>query len=149
MVKNPPAMQETWVWPPGWQDPLKEGMATHSSILAWKIPRTEESGRLPSMGSKRVGHDWVTKHHTSVLYENIQNGQRHRNRKQVSGFQGLGEGKMDMTIYWIPGLLLGWWRCSRREVIITQCCEYFNTYCHSKFRVMSISSQFKKTYVSL
>ena len=44
MVKNLPAMRETWVWPLGWEDPLEEGMATHSSILAWRIPCTEEPG---------------------------------------------------------------------------------------------------------
>ena len=57
MVKNPPAMQETWVQSPGWEDPLEKEMATHSSILAWKSPRTEEPGRLQSMGLQRVRHD--------------------------------------------------------------------------------------------
>ena len=52
MVKNPPAMWETWVQPLGWEDPLEEGMATHSSILAWRIPWTEEPGGLQSMGSQ-------------------------------------------------------------------------------------------------
>ena len=46
MVKNPPAMQETWVQSLGWEDPLKKGMATHSNILAWKIPGIEEPGGL-------------------------------------------------------------------------------------------------------
>ena len=50
MVKNPPAMQETWVPSLGWEDPLEKGMATHSSALAWRIPWTEEPGRLQSMG---------------------------------------------------------------------------------------------------
>ena len=50
LVKNLPAMQETWVRSLGWEDPLEEGMATHSSILAWTIPWTEEPGGLPSMG---------------------------------------------------------------------------------------------------
>ena len=49
-VKHLPAMQETWVQSLGWEDPLEKEMATHSSILAWKIPRTEEPGRLQSMG---------------------------------------------------------------------------------------------------
>ena len=57
LVKNPPAMQETWVLSLGWEDPLEEEMATHSSILAWRIPWTEEPGGLQAMGSKRVGHD--------------------------------------------------------------------------------------------
>ena len=64
-VKNPPAMQKASVRSLGWEDPLKEGMAIHSSILAWRIPWTEEPGRLQSMGSQRVGHDWATKHHTA------------------------------------------------------------------------------------
>ena len=50
MVKNPPAMQETRVQYLGWEDPLEKGMATHSSILAWKIPWTEEPGRAQAMG---------------------------------------------------------------------------------------------------
>ena len=59
-LKHLPAMQETWVWSLGWEDPLEKEMATHSSILAWKIPWTEEPGRLYSTGQQRVGHDWVT-----------------------------------------------------------------------------------------
>ena len=54
------AMWETWVRSLGWEDSLEKGTATHSSILAWRIPRTEESGRLQSMGSQRVGHDRPT-----------------------------------------------------------------------------------------
>ena len=57
MVKNLPAMWETWVRSLGQEDPLEKEMATHSSILAWKIPWTEEPGCLLSMGSQRVGHD--------------------------------------------------------------------------------------------
>ena len=57
MVKNLSAMQETQVPSLGWEDLLEEGMATHSSILTWRIPRTEEPGGLQSMGSQRVGHD--------------------------------------------------------------------------------------------
>ena len=60
MVKNPPAMWETWVRSLGWEDPLEKGTATHSSILPWRIPWTEESGRLQSMGSESIRHDWVT-----------------------------------------------------------------------------------------
>ena len=58
-VKNLPAMRETWVWFLGWEDPLEKGMATHPSVLAWRIPWTEEPGRL--MGSKRVRHALATK----------------------------------------------------------------------------------------
>ena len=54
MVKNPPAMQETWVGSLGWGDLLEKGMATHSNILAWRIPWTEEPDGLQSMGSQSV-----------------------------------------------------------------------------------------------
>ena len=53
MVKNPPAIQEAWVQSLGWEGPLEKGMATHSSTLAWRIPWTEEPGRLQSMQSQR------------------------------------------------------------------------------------------------
>ena len=56
MVKNLPALQETWVRSLGWEDSLEKGVATHSSILAWEIPWTEEPGGLQSMGSQRVRH---------------------------------------------------------------------------------------------
>ena len=56
-VKNLPAMRETWVQSLGQEVPLEKEMATHSSIIAWKIPWMEEPGRLKSMGSQRVGHD--------------------------------------------------------------------------------------------
>ena len=58
MVKHLPAMQETRVQSLGWEDPLEKEMATHSSILTWKIPWTEEPGGLQSMGSQRVRHDF-------------------------------------------------------------------------------------------
>ena len=54
--------EETQVGSLGQEDPLEEGMPTHSSILAWRIPCIEEPGGLQSMGVQRVGHDWVTKH---------------------------------------------------------------------------------------
>ena len=57
MVKSLPAMLETWDLSLGQEDPLEKEMATQSSTLAWKIPRMEETGRLQSMGSQRVGHD--------------------------------------------------------------------------------------------
>ena len=56
-LKRLPAICETWVLPLGWEDPLEKEMATHSSILAWRIPWTEEPSGLHFMGSQRVGHD--------------------------------------------------------------------------------------------
>ena len=60
MVKRLSTMWETQVRSLGWEDPLEKEMAIHSSTIAWKIPKTEEPGRLQSMGSQRVGHDWAT-----------------------------------------------------------------------------------------
>ena len=59
-IKHLPMMQETWVGPLGREDPLEKGMATHSSTFAWRIPWTEEPGRLQSMGLQRVRYDWAT-----------------------------------------------------------------------------------------
>ena len=57
MLKNLPAIREAWVQPLGQEDPLEKGMATQSSILAWRIPWTEETGGLQFVGSQRVGHN--------------------------------------------------------------------------------------------
>ena len=68
-------MRETWVPSLGWEDPLEKEMATHSGILAWKIPWTEKHGGLQSTGSQRVGHDLVTrkqKEQTSYLPCNLE-----------------------------------------------------------------------------
>ena len=62
MITNLPAMRETQVPSLGWDDPLEPSMATHSSILAWRIPWTEEPGGLQSMGSQRVGHGLASKY---------------------------------------------------------------------------------------
>ena len=67
-VKSLPAMRETQIRSLGQEDPLEKEMATHSSILAWKVPWTEELGRLQSMGLQRVGHDWVTWLSFSYIY---------------------------------------------------------------------------------
>ena len=66
MVKNLSAVWETKVQSLGQEDPLEKGMTAHSGILAWRIPWTEEPGGLQSVGSQRVGHDWVTKTHTHM-----------------------------------------------------------------------------------
>ena len=65
VVRNPPAMQETqemWIWSLCQEDPVEREMTTNSSILAWRIPWTEEPGGLQSMGSQRDEHDWALKH---------------------------------------------------------------------------------------
>ena len=65
MIKNLPAMQETWVPSLGWEDFLEKGMATHFNILDWRIQWTEEPGGPWPMGSQRVRHHWVTNTHVS------------------------------------------------------------------------------------
>ena len=77
MVNSPPAMQETQVQSLSHEDPLEDGKAIYSSILAWRIPWTEEPGGLQSRGSHRVGHDWATNTHTFTEYKHVklkQNG---------------------------------------------------------------------------
>ena len=66
MEKHLPATWETWVQSLGWKDPLEKEIATHSNTLAWKIPWTEEPGRLQSMGLQRVRHNWATSLHFLV-----------------------------------------------------------------------------------
>ena len=68
MIQNSPTMRETWIQSLGWEDPLEEGMATHSSIRARDFPWTKEPGRLQSTESQRVRHDWATKHRTQHIH---------------------------------------------------------------------------------
>ena len=67
-IKHLPAMQETRVRSLGWEDPLEKEMATHSSILAWRISWTEEPGRLQSTGLQRVGHAMLSSTHFFLIY---------------------------------------------------------------------------------
>ena len=76
MVKNLPAMQETWVRSLGWKDALEEDIATLSSILAWRIPWTEGSGGLQSVGLQRVRHDRATYTFTFSLLDGSINSTR-------------------------------------------------------------------------
>ena len=81
--KESTAMQETWVWSLGWEDPLEKGTATHSTILAWRIPWTEEPGGLQFMGSQRIGHDWETNKKIIII---------ERERKSASS---IGDGRKE------------------------------------------------------
>ena len=77
-VKNLPAMWETWIRSLGWEDLLEEGMTTRSNILAWRIPWTEEPGRLQSLGSQRVRQDQALSGLKPRTYEELdwKNGKR-------------------------------------------------------------------------
>ena len=79
VVKNLPAMQETRVWFLGWKDSLEKGMATHSSILAWEIPWTDEPGGLQLIWLQRARHDWATNiyTHTASLHVLLCHGHLH------------------------------------------------------------------------
>ena len=68
LVKKPPVMQETWVWSLGQEDPLKKETATHTSILAWRIPWTERPGKLQSMGSQKLDTTQRLTHHHQIIY---------------------------------------------------------------------------------
>ena len=72
-VKNLPAVQETWVWSLGWEDPLEKEMATHCSIVVWEIPWTKEPGGLQTMGSQRIRYNWATQQQQPIV-DNISFG---------------------------------------------------------------------------
>ena len=77
MIKNMPVMQQTQVWSQDQKDPLEKGMATHPSILAWRIPWREEPGGLQSLRSQRVTHNWMTNTGLFIYYQ--QNKAKHLN----------------------------------------------------------------------
>ena len=111
MVKNLPAMWETQVWSLGWKDYLEKGMATHLSILAWRIPWTEEPGGLQSTESQRVGHNWATNTNT---WENKDNFSQKANTthldsaaftvlKRLWTHLSYSSRRMEMLLEWIVG----------------------------------------------
>ena len=108
-------MRETQVWSLGWEDSLEKGVATHSSILAWRISWTEELGRIQCMGSSRVGHNWATK--TGVCLLDCSNTVLWPTTRDVSGGcwcfcgnQWLGN-RANVPETWIWG---DWWLMPRR-----------------------------------
>ena len=95
--------QETQVWSLGWEDPLEKETATHSNILAWEIPWTEEPGRLQSVGSQRNGHNWATEQtqqlqtmHVSITWELISNTNSQA-APQTNCICGIRPGICDLT----------------------------------------------------
>ena len=64
-------MKDTWIWSPGWEDPLEKGTATHSSVLAWRIPQTEEPDGLQAMGLQGVRHDWASNTFLALTSHNL------------------------------------------------------------------------------
>ena len=107
MVKNLPAMWKTRVRSLGREDPLEEGMANHSSILAWRIPRTEEPGWLQFMGLLRVKHDWMTNSFSFNGKPELQNKFKQRAYSiwlpvQVATYPSLSTQAEEMRLYWQP-----------------------------------------------
>ena len=115
MVKYLSIIQEIWVWSLSWDNPLEKGLATHSSILAWRIPWTEKPDGLQSMGSKRIGQDWMTIS-LSLFSKRI----KHLNQYSfglrifpVCG-GGVGVGLSSKHLIWIVGwkwLMMYFWNC--------------------------------------
>ena len=99
MVKHPPVMQETWVQSLGREDPLEKEMATHSIILAWRIPWMGEPGGLQSMGLQRVGHNWATNTHTPIADSPV----RRISFAMVAVSTGLAEPGFAFYVTWLTG----------------------------------------------
>ena len=109
-VKNPPAMWETWVRSLGWEDALEKGKATHSSILAWRIP-----GTVWSMGSQRVGHNWAT--FTFQSFKILEVGETGIKPRSCAQRGGRGdEVCQEGTAQWCTGASL------QGSVLVTQSC---------------------------
>ena len=108
MVKNLPVVQETWVQSLGQGDSLEKGMVTHSSILAWRIPWTEESGGLQFTGSQRVGHDWVTSLHLShfLLHSSGNLNKKYKTIVQWRNYYSYN------TNFPLLKMVSAWWGCS-------------------------------------
>ena len=107
-----PAMEETWVQSLGWEDPLEKEMATHSSVLAWRIPRTGEPGRLQSIGSQRVGHDWATslrKAYTPSATYITPPCSSFNHTARVNDAASLGAGGEAKQLRWFPKMKLAEW----------------------------------------
>ena len=111
MVKRLPTMWETQIQSLGWEDPLEKEMATHSSTLAWKIPWTEECGRLQFMGLQRVRHNWVT----SLSLSKSHSFSSICDRK-VTGDEGPNGEELELRQFpegckWVIVQIVRWWRC--------------------------------------
>ena len=109
MVKKLPAMQETKVWSLGREDPLEKGMSTYSSTLAWRIPWTEEPGRLQSMGLQRVGHDWATSLHFTFSYAKMDVGRKDCEIKGLMSFSSTAGAWEYHNVLWESCWIWGPW----------------------------------------
>ena len=103
-------MQETRVWSLGWEDPLEEGMATHSSILAWRIPRTEEPGGLQSTGSPRVRHSRAHTHTHTQTHVWLWRAVFLVSAPRAPGFPHRAHGKESVCNAGEPASIPGWGR---------------------------------------
>ena len=116
-VKNLPTMQEMWVWFLDWEDPMEKGMATHSSILAWRTPWTEKPGWLQSMGLHRVRYDWATKHIRSNSVFRLRSLPGHSKCPSAPGYRTSGQHpwmlnqELESSQGYTPLILHGGWFC--------------------------------------
>ena len=123
-VRNLSAMQETLVWSLGQEDPQEKGMAIHSSIVAWRIPGTEEPDRLQSMGLQRVAHDWAQEHINMSTVQEMARLNKSIVDRKISWATDKGEGGSGVTptgcgvSLWGDENVLGW-----IMVIVAQLCE--------------------------
>ena len=122
-------MQETPVPSLGWEDPLEKEIATHSSILAWRSPWTEEPGWVQSMGSQRVGHAWVTNTHTVWCHQPVapaeESARDHGSHKWLSSYSNAQSLLFISHIPW-PGVHFFSWQdlvCSFPRVVKREPCE--------------------------
>ena len=125
MVKNLPAMRETWVQSLGWEDSLEKGMATHSSILAWRIPWAEEPDELESMGSQRVRPKWATRHSTARHEQGWKGrlkGPNIQNNNAMSSGKSIWQQSLCPCLTKVPRLL-----CDSELVLLCfECCSFLN-----------------------
>ena len=137
MIKNPLAMWEPWIWSLDWENPLEKGMATHSSTLAWRIPWTEEPGWLQSMGSQRVGHDWVTFTHSAFFMVQLSHPYMTTGKTKALTIQIFVSKVMSLLFNTLSGFLIAFLSRSKSLLIslsaVTICSDFRgqeNKICH-------------------
>ena len=134
-----PGMQETWVQSLGGEDPLEKEMAIHSSILAWKIPWMEEPGRLQSMGSQRVGHNWVT---SLFFFFATLRGKKWRVNQ-------IEKGEGSCQLFWLASPTFTPHQAGNRDVCFAWVLQGANTLYHQHLRVAMVGRSLFPTILQM